>query len=58
MPVADVLISAGVQVPVMPLLDAAGNTGATEFTQSGPMAVNTGVICASIVIFNVAVVAH
>jgi len=42
----------------MPLLDVADNTGATEFTQSGPIAVNTGVICASMVIFNVAVVAH
>ena len=58
MPVADVLINAGFQVPVMPLLDIAGNTGATEFTQSGAMVVNTGIICASMVIFNVAVVAH
>jgi len=54
----EVLITAGVQVPVMPLLDIAGNTGAAEFTQSEPIAVNTGVICASMVIFNVAVVAH
>jgi acetyl-CoA carboxylase carboxyltransferase component len=57
-PVAEVLINAGVQVPVMPLLDIAGNTGAVEFKQSGPMAVKTGVICTSMVIFNVAVVAH
>jgi len=57
-PVADVLITAGVQVPVMPLLDIAGNTGAIEFTQSGPIVVKTGVICTSMVIFNVAVVAH
>jgi len=42
----------------MPLLDIAGNTGAGEFTQSGPMAVNTGLICASIVMFNVVEVAH
>jgi hypothetical protein len=42
----------------MPLLDIAGNTGATAFKHSGPMAVNTGVICASIVTFKVAVVAH
>ena len=42
----------------MPLLDVDGNTGAAEFTQSGPMALNTGVICASIVMFNVDVVAH
>ena len=57
-PSADVLMVAGAQVPVMPLLDIAGNAGAAAFTQSGPMAVNTGVICTSIVIFNVAVVAH
>jgi hypothetical protein len=40
----------------MPLLDVNGNTGATEFKHSGPMAVNTGVICASMVISNVYVV--
>jgi hypothetical protein len=57
-PNAEVLIVAGVQVPVMPLLDIAGNTGAIEFTQSGPMAVNTVVICASMVTFNIAEVAH
>jgi len=44
---------------VMPLLDVEGNVGAAAFTQSGPMIVNTGVICTSMVIFNVAVaVAH
>ena len=58
MPNADVLIVAGVQVPVMPLLDINGNTGATEFKHNGPIAVNTGVICTSMVILNVAVVAH
>jgi hypothetical protein len=57
-PVADVLMAAGLHIPVMPLLDVAGNAGAAAFTQRGPMAVNTGVICTSIVIFNVAVVAH
>ena len=58
MPVTVVLIVAGVQVPVIPLLDITGNAGAAAFTHSGPMAVNIGVICASIVMFNVAVVAH
>ena len=58
MPNADVLIAAGVQVPVIPLLDINGNTGATEFKHNGPMAVNTGVICTSMVIFNVVDVAH
>jgi len=43
-PVTDVLMVAGVQVPVMPLFDIAGNAGAAAFTHSGPMAVNTGVI--------------
>ena len=57
-PLAVLLTTAGDQVPVMPLLDIAGNAGATEFKHSGPMAVNTGVICASMVMFNVAVVAH
>ena len=43
-PVADVLITAGFHVPEIPLLDIAGKTGATEFTQSGPMSVNIGLI--------------
>jgi hypothetical protein len=51
-------MAAGTQVPVMPLLDIAGNAGATEFKHNGPIFVNTGVICASIVTFNVAEVAH
>jgi len=45
-------------VPLMPLLDVDGNTGAAEFIQSGPIAVNTGIICASIVTSNVVTVAH
>jgi hypothetical protein len=57
-PVIVVLIVAGLQVPLIPLLDVAGNAGATEFTQSGPMIVNTGEICASITILIVAVLAH
>jgi hypothetical protein len=57
-PIAEVLITAGNHVPLIPLLDVAGSTGAEEFTQSGPMAVNTGVICASMVILNVAAEAH
>jgi len=40
-PNADVLIVAGVQVPVIPLLDVNGNAGATVFKHSGPIAVNT-----------------
>jgi hypothetical protein len=45
-----VLIVAGFHVPLIPLFEAAGNTGAIAPTQSGPIAVNTGVICAAIVI--------
>jgi hypothetical protein len=52
------LIVAGVQVPVIPLLDINGNAGADAFKHSGPMFVNTGVICTSMVIFNVVDVAH
>jgi hypothetical protein len=42
----------------MPLLEVNGNAGADAFKHSGPMAVNTGVICTSMVMSNVAVVAH
>ena len=57
-PVVAVLITAGDQVPVMPLLDVAGNAGAAAFRHSGPMVVKAGVICASMITFNVVVVAH
>ena len=30
-PIVDVLITTGFQVPVMPLFDVVGNAGATEF---------------------------
>src|SRR6186713_1152322 len=49
---------AGFQVPVIPLLEAAGRIGAVAPTQSGPIAVNTGVICAAIVISIDAGLAH
>ena len=35
-PGVDVLIKAGLQVPLMLLLDVTGNAGATEFRQSEP----------------------
>ena len=57
-PVAEVLIVAGAHVPVIPLLETAGSAGAAEPIQSGPIAVNTGVICASTVISIDAGVAH
>ena len=53
-----VLIVAGLQVPVMPLVEVVGSAGAVLFWQSGPIAVNAGVICGSIVMINVACIAH
>ena len=44
MPVADVLITAGLHVPVTPLLDVVGKAGAALFWHSGPICVNVGVI--------------
>ena len=49
---------AGLHVPLMPLLDEAGSAGAVAPAQSGPIAVNTGVICTSMVISKVATTAH
>jgi hypothetical protein len=49
---------AGFHVPGIPLLDVAGSVGALEFWQSGPIAVNVGVTCGSMVMLRVAVVAH
>ena len=57
-PAVAVLIVAGLQVPVMPLLDVAGNVGAVLFWHSGPIAVNDGVICGSTTMVNVASIAH
>jgi hypothetical protein len=53
-----VLIVAGLHEPLMPLFDVAGKAGAAEFWQSGPIAVNVGVICGLIVMLSVPVVAH
>ena len=49
---------AGFQVPLMPLLDTAGRAGAADPIQSGPIAVNTGVICRSMVTSSVVATAH
>jgi hypothetical protein len=57
-PAVAVLIVAGFHVPLMPLLDVVGNVGAAAFWHSGPIAVNVGVTCGSIVMLKVAVVAH
>ncbi len=42
-PGSEVLIVAGFQVPVMPLVDVAGNAGAVEDWHSGPIAAKVGV---------------
>ena len=53
-----VLIVAGLQVPLIPLVDADGNNGAVAFWQIGPTCVKVGVIWLVITISIVAVVAH
>jgi hypothetical protein len=49
---------AGLHVPVIPFVDVAGSAGAVLFWHNGPIAVNVGVICGSMVMLSVAVVAH
>ena len=44
------LMVAGLQVPVIPLLEVNGSAGAVLFRQRGPMASKTGVTEAAIVI--------
>ena len=53
-PSAEVLITAGLQVPAIPLLEVAGNTGAVRFRQRGPMASKTGVTEVAMVMDKVA----
>ena len=57
-PAVDVLIVAGLHVPVMPLLEVVGNGGAALFWHNGPTGVNAGVICGLMVTGNVATIAH
>ena len=52
------LTTAGDHVPVMPLVDVNGNTGATEPEQIGATAVKVGVTLGVTVTVNVVVVAH
>ena len=53
-----VLIVAGLHVPVIPLLDVAGNTGAVLFWHSGPICVNVGVTCELITMFMAVITPH
>ena len=57
-PVALVLMVAGLHVPVIPLVEVTGNAGAALFWQSGPIGVNTGVTCELTVMLRVAGAAH
>jgi hypothetical protein len=57
-PITEVFITAGLHVPVMPLVEVAGNTGAVAFWQSGPICVNNGVTWLLTVMLRVAVDAH
>ena len=57
-PAVAVLMVAGLHVPVIPLFDVAGSVGAVLFWQSGPIAVNVGVICGSTIMVSVVVIAH
>ena len=57
-PVAVLLTIAGLQVPVIPLLDVVGSTGAAAPEQIGATAVNAGVTLVLTVTVTVVVVAH
>jgi hypothetical protein len=56
-PSSKVLIVAGLQVPVMPLIEVVDKTGATLFCNRGPIAEKTGAIGAKISTSRVAAVA-
>ena len=58
MPVVVLLTVAGLQFPVIPLLEVVESTGAAEPEQIGATAVKVGVTFGLTVTVNVAVVAH
>ena len=57
-PVEEVLIVDGLQVPLMPLVDEVGKAGAVLFWQIGPTCVKVGATPGLTVMVNVAVAAH
>ena len=57
-PVAVLLTVAGDQVPVMPLVEVVGSTGAVVPEQMGAIAANAGVTFGVTVTVRVVVVAH
>ena len=58
MPVAVLLTVVGLHVPVIPLVEVVGNTGAGDPLHMGAMVLNVGVILLFTVTVNVVVVAH
>ena len=52
------MITAGDQVPAIPLLDVAGNSGAVEFRQISPITSKVGVVAGVTLIFIVIGTAH
>ncbi len=57
-PTTDVLMTEGLHVPLMPLLDIVGNTGAGAFRQSEPNGLKVGVVIGVTVTSIVVGVAH
>ena len=57
-PTEAVLMAAGLQVPAIPSVEAAGNAGAVAFWQSGPMAAKVGVTLEPTVTLSVVEEAH
>ena len=57
MPVV-VLLTAGAQVPVIPLVEVVGRTGAADPLQMAGTALNVGTVCGVTVTVSVAVVAQ
>ena len=58
MPDVVLLTTAGLHVPVIPLVEVVGNVGATEPEQNAGIAANVGVTLGVTVISIVVVVAH
>ena len=58
MPDVVLLTTAGLQVPVIPLVEVVGNVGATEPEQNAGIAANAGVTLGVTVISSVVIVAH
>ena len=52
------MLTAGAQVPVIPLVDVVGSTGAAVPLQIAGTAVKVGTVCGLTVTVRVAVVAH